>query len=184
MLVSGIFKQLRIFVVVPNVLSKFSKIGNLFFWDEVYDVSVNWKCILLSVTDNFGLGKWVKIERNDGKVLRIKTSPVDWRVYMWEQWIGKSRLHNRMGFSYIFSWSCQVWLLAPPFFPNVLTSFAKCQKLKRKVNFQLVFEPEKFFKLFSFGYNCFMIVLWLEIHGVFLRFFSLIWFGNLCCNCF
>ena len=32
MLVSGIFKQLRTFVVVINVLSKFSKIGNLFFF--------------------------------------------------------------------------------------------------------------------------------------------------------
>ena len=31
MLVSGIFKQLRTFVVVPDVLSKFSKIGNVFF---------------------------------------------------------------------------------------------------------------------------------------------------------
>ena len=31
-LVSGIFKQLRIFVVVPDVLSEFSKIENLFFF--------------------------------------------------------------------------------------------------------------------------------------------------------
>ena len=28
-------------------------------------------------------------------------------------------------------------------------------------------------KFFSFGYSCFMIVIWLEIHGVFLRFFPL-----------
>ena len=32
MLVSGIFKKLRIFVVVPDVLSEFSKIENLFFF--------------------------------------------------------------------------------------------------------------------------------------------------------
>ena len=32
MLFSGIFKQLRTFVVVPNVFSKFSKIENLFFF--------------------------------------------------------------------------------------------------------------------------------------------------------
>ena len=31
-LISGIFKQLRTFVVVIDVLSKFSKIGNLFFF--------------------------------------------------------------------------------------------------------------------------------------------------------
>ena len=30
--VSAIFKQLRAFVVVPDVLSKFSKIENLFFF--------------------------------------------------------------------------------------------------------------------------------------------------------
>ena len=32
MLVSGIFKQLRIFVVVPDVLSEFSKIEIFFFF--------------------------------------------------------------------------------------------------------------------------------------------------------
>ena len=32
MLVSGIFKQLRTFVVVPDVLSKFLKIENVFFF--------------------------------------------------------------------------------------------------------------------------------------------------------
>ena len=32
MLVSDIFKQLRTFVIVPDVLNKFSKIENLFFF--------------------------------------------------------------------------------------------------------------------------------------------------------
>ena len=32
MLVSGIYKQLRTFIVVPDVLSKFSKIENVFFF--------------------------------------------------------------------------------------------------------------------------------------------------------
>ena len=32
MLISGIFKKLGTFVVVPDVLSKFSKIGNVFFF--------------------------------------------------------------------------------------------------------------------------------------------------------
>ena len=36
-------------------------------------------------------------------------------------------------FAYIFSWSCQVWLLAPLFFLNVSTSSDKRRKLKRKV---------------------------------------------------
>ena len=40
----------------------------------------------------------------------------------WAWWVSKTIRQNRMGFSYIFSWSCQVWLLTPPFFPNVSTS--------------------------------------------------------------
>ena len=90
--------------------------------DEVYDDSINLNYILLSVTNNFGLGKWAKIERNDCKQLCVKTSLVDWSVYTWAQWVNKIARQNRMGFSYILSWSFQVWLLAPPFFPNVSTS--------------------------------------------------------------
>ena len=123
MLISGIFKKLGTFVVVPDVLSKFSKIGNVFFfWWSVYDVSISWNYILFSVTYNFGMGKWAKISRNDGKLLRVETLLVDWRVFTWEQWVSKTIRLNRMGFSYIFSWSCQVRLLAPPFFPDVSTS--------------------------------------------------------------
>ena len=56
MLGSGIFKKLRTSFVVPDVLSKFSKIGNVSS-DEVYDVSISWNYILLSVTYNFGVKK-------------------------------------------------------------------------------------------------------------------------------
>ena len=41
MLVSSSFKQLRTFVIVPDVLIKFSKIRNVFFSDVVYDVSIS-----------------------------------------------------------------------------------------------------------------------------------------------
>ena len=41
--------------------------------DEVYDVSISRNYILLSVTYNFGLGNSAKIERNDGKLLCVKT---------------------------------------------------------------------------------------------------------------
>ena len=71
MLVSGIFKQLRTFVVVPDVLSKFSEIESLFFFREVCDVSISSNYSLLSMTDNFSLGKWAKIERNGSKLLRV-----------------------------------------------------------------------------------------------------------------
>ena len=52
MLVSGIFRQLRTFVIVPDVKRKFSKIGNVSSSDEVYDVSIGLNYILLSVTDH------------------------------------------------------------------------------------------------------------------------------------
>ena len=57
MLDSGIFKQLRTFVVVPDVLSKFSEIESLFFFREVCDVSISSNYSHLSMTDDFSLGK-------------------------------------------------------------------------------------------------------------------------------
>ena len=65
------------------------------------------------MADNFVSGKSAKIEINDCKLLHVKTSLVDWGIYTWEQWVSKTIRLNRMGFSYTFSWSCQVWLLAP-----------------------------------------------------------------------
>ena len=44
--------------------------------DDVCDVSIRVNYILLTVTDIFGKGKWAKIERNDGKLLRVWTSPI------------------------------------------------------------------------------------------------------------
>ena len=91
--------------------------------DEVHNVGISWNYILLSATYNFGLGKGAKIERNDSKPLCVKTLLVDWGVYVqWAQWVSKTIRQNRMGFSYILSWSCQVWPLIPPFFLNVSTS--------------------------------------------------------------
>ena len=69
MLVNGIFKQ-------PTTMLFLMFLANFRRWeifsssDEVYDVSISWNYILLTVTDNFGQGKWAKIERNDGKLLR------------------------------------------------------------------------------------------------------------------
>ena len=77
--------------------------------DEVYDVSISWNYMLLSVTYNFGLRKWAKIERNDSKPLCLKTLLMDWGVYVqWAQWVSKTIRQNRMGFSCIFSWSYHV----------------------------------------------------------------------------
>ena len=71
--------------------ANFKRLGMFSFSDAVYGVNISCQYyILLRLTDNYGLGKWAKIERNDGKVLRVKTSPVDWRVYTWEQWVSKT----------------------------------------------------------------------------------------------
>ena len=125
--------------------------------DEVYDDSISWNYVLLSVTYKFGLGKRAKIKRNDGKQLCVKTSLVDWSVYTWAQWVSKTIRQDRMGFSYIFSWSFQVWLLAPPFFPNVSTSSVQRRRLKRKVISTHVWTCN-FFKLFFLS----AIVSWLS----------------------
>ena len=110
-----------------------------------------------------------QIERNDRKQLCVETSPVDWSVYTWTQWVRETTPQNRKGFSYIFSWSCRVWLLAPPFFVT-FQLLCLAQEIKKKTNFQLAFEPVIFSNFFAFGY-CLMIVLWLEIHDVFFRYF-------------
>ena len=135
MLVSGNFTQLGPSSVFLMFWANIRRSGMLSFSDEVCDDSIGWNYILVSVNYNFGLGKWAKIERNDGKQLCVETSLVDWGVYTWAQWVSKTTRQNRMSFSYIFSWRCQVWLLAPPFFPNVSTSSVQRRKLKRKVIF-------------------------------------------------
>ena len=135
MLVSGIFNSLGPLLLFLMVWTNIRRWGMLSSSDEVYDDSISWNYVLLSVTYKFGLGKWAKIERNDGKQLCVKTSLVDWSVYTWAQWVSKTIRQDRMGLSYIFSLSFQVWLLAPPFFPNVSTSSVQRRKLKRKVIF-------------------------------------------------
>ena len=92
-----------------------------YFSDAVYGVNISWNYILLRVTNNFGLGKWAKIERNDGKVLRVKTSP---SIEECTRENGESLTqYTRIVLATeIFSWSCQVWLPAPKFFLNVSTS--------------------------------------------------------------
>ena len=65
MLVSGIFIKLRTFVHVPDVLRRFSKIGNVFFFR--WGVWCQHQLKLYSIerpTGNFGLGKGAEIEGN------------------------------------------------------------------------------------------------------------------------
>ena len=76
--------------------------------DEVYVVSISRNYIILSVTYSFSLGKWARIEGNDCKLLRVKTSLVDWSVCTWAQWVCKTIRQNRIGFSYIFSWKVEL----------------------------------------------------------------------------
>ena len=85
--------------------------GQFCLWNDVTNVKYN-----------FGLGKWAKIEGNDGKLLCVETSLVDWSVYTWARWVSKAIRQNRMGFSYLLSWSYQLWLLSLSFFCNFSTS--------------------------------------------------------------
>ena len=123
MLVSGIFKQLRISVVVPDVLSQFFEDRKSFLLQMKCAMSASveiiffWAWLIILVWENEP-----KLKETTVNYFEFWTSPVDWRVYTWYQWISKSRCQNPMGFSYIFSWSCQVWMLALQFFPNISTS--------------------------------------------------------------
>ena len=104
--------------------------------DEVQDVSISWSYTLLSVTDNFGVGKWAKLkETTVNYCTSWKTSPIDWRVYTRNHWVSKTIRQNRMGLSYVFFRSCQVLLPAPPFFSNVSPCSNKRRKLKGKFIF-------------------------------------------------
>ena len=99
--------------------------------DEVYDVSRSWNYILLSVTNDFGSGKWAKIERNDGKLLWLKASPVDWRIYTWEQWVSK----NNTPESYRLLLYLRYPVVPPETFPPELRNhFARWDHLRFLVN--------------------------------------------------
>ena len=141
--------------------------------DEVYDVSISWNYITLSVTYFFGQGKWAKIERNGGKLLCVKTSLVDWSVSAWAQWVSKTI--PRIVWASLIS-SLEVsrydWLphrfsltFQPPLF--------SVENWKEKQYSTLVWTCNFFLNFFAFGYSCFMIVLWLAI----------LQFGNLWCDC-
>ena len=68
MLVIGIFQELRAFVVVSDALRKES-----FLLQMKYAMSASVEIILFRAY----LIILVKIERNDGKLLQVKTSPLD-----------------------------------------------------------------------------------------------------------
>ena len=61
------FQAAKDFFGVPDVLNRFLKIKNVSSSDAIYYVIISCNYIPFSVTDSFGLGKW----------LLVKTSPVD-----------------------------------------------------------------------------------------------------------
>ena len=89
------------------------------------EVILYWAWLIISVWENEP--NWKK--RQSTTVLRVKTSPIDWRVYTRNHWVSKTIRQNRMGLSYVFFRSCQVWLPAPPFFSN----FSPCSNKRRKL---------------------------------------------------
>ena len=52
--------------------------------DGLYDVSISWNYILLSVTDNFGLGKWAELKETTVNYFVLRHH---WSIETWEQWV-------------------------------------------------------------------------------------------------
>ena len=108
--------------------------------NEVYDVSISWNYFQLSMTDNFCLGKWAKIERNDSKLLpgRLKSITSE-----------NSELVNQ---------DARIVRASPISFFEVARydclphRFSHKHKNWKESDFQLVFEPVFFFNFFSYGY--------------------------------
>ena len=90
------------------------------------------KCMLSASVEIISYWAWlvILVWKNKPKLKETTVNHFALRHYRWIEVYtcsehGKSVktiCQNRMSFSYIFSWSCQVWLLTPPFFPNVSTS--------------------------------------------------------------
>ena len=108
----------------------------------MHDVSISWNYILLSVNYNFGLGNWDKIERNDGNLLGAKTWLVDGRVRTVSHSVKQyARIvwASRISSLKVARYDCLPHCFSLTFQP-VLFSVT----IKKKGNFQLVFEPLSF----------------------------------------
>ena len=117
MQVSGIFKQLRTLVIVPDALSKFWEDWECFIFQMQYMVSVlaeiifycAWLIILV----------WVNEPKSKETTVKYFASIEECTRENGESLKQYSRIVLA---TEIFSWSCQVWLPAPKFFLNVSTT--------------------------------------------------------------
>ena len=154
MLVSGIFKQLTTFVVIPDVE------GSVFYfrwrvWRK-HQSKLYWAWRLVSVWENepklkdttvnhFALRREIDIT---GRLKSIYVRTVSQR----------NNTPEPYGFLFLFSFSRQVWLLSPTFFPNIPTSSDELRKLKTKIIFHLclnlLFFLPFLFWLFLFHDRC------------------------------
>ena len=111
MLVSGIFRQLTTFVVVLDVLTKFYEDRECFLLQRkrmmsaLIEIVFYWARVITSVWENEP-----KLKETTVYTCSEHSESVN------------SMRQNRIGFSYICFWRCQVGMLTPPFFPNVSTS--------------------------------------------------------------
>ena len=132
MLISGIFKQLRIFVVVPDVSSKFSKVGNVLSQMKcMMSVSVEiifcWAWLIISIWEN-------EPKLND-KLLPVKGHHRSIEEYKRDNSESVKQHARTVWASLVSSLELARYdLLAPPFH-NVTTSSVWRRKLKRKVIF-------------------------------------------------
>ena len=133
----------------------------------MYDVSISWTYILLIIS----------VWENALKLKELTT--VNYFALRHHQLIeaytreNSESIQQYARISYIFSWSCQIWLLAPLFFPNVPASYDKRRNLKEKSFPTRVWTCDFFSDFFSLV----ILVLWLysglKYTAYFLDFFLL-----------
>ena len=101
--------------------------------DEVYDVSISWIYILLSLTDNFGVGKWAKLwpskgfqgirwTHGHGTLTRSHTKGVTrlpWRYVHKNNWFWKVCCGNIWLTRYTFLFACFLFHALSSFFLGV-----------------------------------------------------------------
>ena len=112
MLVSGIFKQLRTFRYFSWCFWANFLLQMKFMMSASAEIIFYWTWLIILVWENEP--KW-KETVNYLELRHHRLTEEYTRENVWKT--------NHMGLYYILSWSCQVWLLAPPFFPNVSTSW-------------------------------------------------------------